>query len=80
MHWQRRLGGEFGETRLYRFAGATAAVVAWAVLAGAGWSWIQLVERLLELPALGGAVLEWSNELLTPDGIARRMLLRTMRG
>ncbi len=80
MHWRRRMDTASGETRLYRFAGAAAAVLAWAALASAGWCWIQFAERLMELPAYGAAVLEWSNELLTPDSVARRMLVRTTRG
>lgn len=80
MHWQTDSNGDFAETRLYRFAGATAAVCVWMIFASAGWSWLQIVERLLELPGMGGAIQEWTGELLSPDSIARRAFIRTMRG
>ncbi len=80
MHWQREQGRESAETRLYRFAGATAAVLARMVFASAGWCWIQVAERLLELPGMSVAILEWTSELLSPDSIARRVMNRTLRG
>ena len=79
---QRRMGwnGEFAETRLFRFAGAAAAVLVWMVFTTAGWCWIQFAERLLELPGMAGAIKEWTHELLSPDSIARRQMIRTRRG
>lgn len=80
MHWRTGSGGDFAETRLYRFAGTVVAVIVWMVFATAGWCWVQFVERLIELPGVASAVLEWSNELLSPDSIARRAMNRINRG
>ena len=80
MHRQQGRNGGLVETRLIRFAGAAAAVFAWMVFASAGWCWIQFADRLLELPGMAGAIQEWTHELMSPDSIARRQMIRTMRG
>ena len=80
MDWLRGTNGDFAEARLYRFAGAAAAMLVWVAFASAGWWWLQFAERLLELPAVGGVILDWTNELMSPDSIARRAMNRTMRG
>ena len=77
-HWEPN--GDFAETRLYRFAGAAAAVFVWMVFASAGWSWFQLGQRLLDFPGLAAAILEWTTEIFSPDSIARRAMYRTIRG
>ncbi len=78
MHWQRLPGSLIAESRLIRLAGVAAAMLVW--IAFAGWCWIQFAERLLELPGLGRAAMEWTSELLTPDSIARRAMIRSIRG
>ncbi len=80
MYRHRGTDGDFDETRLHRFIGAVAAVIVWMCFASVGWCWVQFIERLIELPGVAGAILEWSNELLSPDSIARRAMTRTMRG
>lgn len=59
---------------------AVVAIVTIASVAVAGWSWIQFAERLMDVPGLLSAALNGMTEFASPDGIARRVMYRSIRG
>ena len=77
MAWQTEIANRFADTGFWRFTAAAA--IALIGIALAGWCWLQFADRLLELVALDGANRALANELLSPDALMRRVMLRTMR-